>query len=217
MTATWSFLEHSGGSRGSRGSRRSRWSGGKKCGSEPQSTRTGGQDDGSYTNSLKLDIEHHFWIICGSPFYFPIGRCSGFGTPTQPAQPAQPASQPASKPARQQLADGRGGGAGGRGQDCWIFGGIFQNLKLRRGPPLPPIPLRAAPHPILYARKPRAPPPEPPRPQHRSFSFFTGVLGPGRYLEWFVWHFSSRYIPSDPRSLILDPKLNDFRKKSRTS
>ena len=30
--------------------------GGKKCGSEPQSTRAGGQDDGSYTNSLKLEF-----------------------------------------------------------------------------------------------------------------------------------------------------------------
>ena len=38
------FLEHSHGSRGSRGSS---GSGGKKCGSEPQSTRAGGQDDGS--------------------------------------------------------------------------------------------------------------------------------------------------------------------------
>ena len=40
----------------SHGSDRSYRSGGKKCGSEPQSTRAGGQDDGSYTNSFKLTL-----------------------------------------------------------------------------------------------------------------------------------------------------------------
>ena len=48
-----SRLEHS---HRSRGFRRSHGNGGKKCGSEPQSTRAGGQDDGSYTNSLKLKV-----------------------------------------------------------------------------------------------------------------------------------------------------------------
>ena len=33
--------------------RRSRGNGGRNCGSDPPSTRAGGQDDGSYTNSLK--------------------------------------------------------------------------------------------------------------------------------------------------------------------
>ena len=50
----WRFLEHGNGSHRSHRSRGSRRSGVKKCGSEPQSTRAGGQDDGSYTNSLKL-------------------------------------------------------------------------------------------------------------------------------------------------------------------
>ena len=35
------------------GCHRSHGSGVKNCGSEPTSTRAGGQDDGSYTNSLK--------------------------------------------------------------------------------------------------------------------------------------------------------------------
>ena len=38
--------------------------GGKKGGSEPTSTRAGGQDDGSYTNSLKL-INSHFGVWGG--------------------------------------------------------------------------------------------------------------------------------------------------------
>ena len=42
------------GSHGSHGSRGSRGSGVKNCGSDPHPTRAGGQDDGSYTNSLKL-------------------------------------------------------------------------------------------------------------------------------------------------------------------
>ena len=32
------------------------------------------------------------------------------------------------------------------------------------------------------------------------------VLGPGRYLDGFVRHFSSRYTPSDPKFIILDPQ-----------
>ena len=40
-----------------------------------------------------------------------------------------------------------------------------------------------------------------------------GVLGPGRCLDGFVRHFSCRYTPSDPKILVLDPTLNDFRKK----
>ena len=42
--------------RGSRRSRGSSGSGVKTCGSEPHPTRAGGQDDGSYTNSLKLYV-----------------------------------------------------------------------------------------------------------------------------------------------------------------
>ena len=55
-----SRLEHS---HGFRRSHRSRRSGGKKCGSEPQSTRPGGQDDGSLhklpQNSLKQYVKIH--------------------------------------------------------------------------------------------------------------------------------------------------------------
>ena len=47
ITSNWSFLEHDGGGHGSNRSGGSHGSGGKKCGSEPQSTRAGGQDDGS--------------------------------------------------------------------------------------------------------------------------------------------------------------------------
>ena len=42
--------EHSRGSRGSRGSPEN---GGSNCCSDPPTSRAGGQDDGSYTNSLK--------------------------------------------------------------------------------------------------------------------------------------------------------------------
>ena len=41
------------GCRGCRGCHGSHGSGVKNCCSEPTSTRAGGQDDGSYTNSLK--------------------------------------------------------------------------------------------------------------------------------------------------------------------
>ena len=36
--------------------------GGKKCGSDPPPTRAGGQDDGSFTNSLKSIIALRIWI-----------------------------------------------------------------------------------------------------------------------------------------------------------
>ena len=32
-----------------------------------------------------------------------------------------------------------------------------------------------------------------------------GVLGPGRYLDGFVRHFSFRYTPSDLKFIILEP------------
>ena len=41
-----------------------------------------------------------------------------------------------------------------------------------------------------------------------------GVLGPGRCLDGFVPHFSSRYTPSDPKISILDPKSFKFYRKS---
>ena len=64
--------------------------------------------------------------------------------------------------------------------------------------------------------------PKPPRPQNPKplnpkigiFYFFTGVLGPGRCLDGFVRHFSSRYTPSDPKISILDPKSFKFYRKS---
>ena len=51
----------------------------------------------------------------------------------------------------------------------------------------------------LIARNPRDP-------KIGLFQFFTVYLGPGRYLDGFVRHFSSRYTPSDPKFIILDPQ-----------
>ena len=50
------------GCHGCRGCRGCHGSGVKNCGSEPTSTRAGGQDDGSYTNSLKLNQSSYFPI-----------------------------------------------------------------------------------------------------------------------------------------------------------
>ena len=55
-------------------------------------------------------------------------------------------------------------------------------------------------HPILYVRNPRDPK------IVFYFHLFTGVLDPGRCLDGFVRHFSSRYTPSDPKFIILDPQ-----------
>ena len=62
----------------------------------------------------------------------------------------------------------------------------------------------------MFARTPRDP-------QIDFFNFFTGFLGPGRCLDGFVPHFSSRYTPRDPKILILDLKSIKFHKKHRFS
>ena len=60
MTAFGSHVEHAtgatgaSGASGASGATGARGSGVRNCSSDPTSTRAGGQDDGSYTNSLKL-------------------------------------------------------------------------------------------------------------------------------------------------------------------
>ena len=64
-------------------------------------------------------------------------------------------------------------------------------------------PLKAVDREFIYkisARNPRDP-------KTSIFNFFTGVLGPGRCLDGFVRHFSSRYTPSDPKFISLDPQI----------
>ena len=58
---------------GSRGSRVSRQSGVITRGSEPPSTRAGGQDDGSLTNSLKTCCPPE--IVASGSYGVPVGEC----------------------------------------------------------------------------------------------------------------------------------------------
>ena len=58
LSAKTTILEHSRGFPGSRGN------GVIYCGSDPPTSRAGGQDDGSYTNSLKLNNKQVItWFI----------------------------------------------------------------------------------------------------------------------------------------------------------
>ena len=59
----------------------------------------------------------------------------------------------------------------------------------------------------MFARIPRDP-------TSVFFIFFMRVLNPGRYLDGFATHFSSRYTHSDPRISILHAKSFNFHRKS---
>ena len=54
LLAKTAILQHARGFRGSLEFSGFRGNGGSNCGADPPNTRAGGQDDGSYTNSLKL-------------------------------------------------------------------------------------------------------------------------------------------------------------------
>ena len=97
--------------------------------------------------------------------------------------------------------------------------GVYLDEKKRTNPsrylPGPKTPVKKSKISMLGSRvfwdlRSRPYPRTPEIPKSDFFNSFTEVLGPGRYLDGFVPPFSSRYTPSDPKFIILDPQNIKF-------